>query len=236
VKSRRNRPPGERKKPGRKKRIPRKLGTIWRVPDALWARMEVLIEEFHPRAATGRPRGDLRRVIDGIIYQLRTGCQWNQLPKEFGSDTTVHRWFTAWVESGMLEALWARLASECDELGEVYFRWLAADGQLGKSRMGGGKTGPNPTDRGKAGTKKSVLVDQEGGPLSVVLAGANVNDHKLLDETLSKIVIDRPDGSSSHEQNLCLDRGYDNEQSRESAEDHGFEPHIRPIHEEKKAS
>jgi putative transposase len=153
-----------RKKPGRKKRIPRKLPTIWRVPDALWARIEETINEFHPPAETGRPRGDLRRVINGMIYQLRTGCQWNQLPKEFGSDTTVHRWLTTWTESGLLQALWSRLAAECDELGEVYWAWQSADGALGKSRMGGQKTGPNPTDRGKPGTKKACSWMNEEGP------------------------------------------------------------------------
>ena len=76
----------------------------------------------------------------------------------------------------------------------------------GKSAFWGGAIGRNPTDRGKAGSKKSVLVDAAGGPLSVVVAGANVHDTKLLRPTLESIVVDRPEGA----QNLCLDKGYDN--------------------------
>src|SRR5262249_42559651 len=57
---------------------------------------------------------------------------------------------------------------------------------------GGKKVGKNPTDRGKQGSKESVLVDAEGGPLGAVLAAANVNDHLLLRETIEAIVIERP--------------------------------------------
>lgn len=225
----------EKKRPGRKKRVPRELPTIWEVPDDLWARIEPLIEEFHPRAPTGRPRKDMRGVLNALIYQLRTGCQWNALPRCFPSDSTVHEWLTKWADSGLLLALWSRLTSECDELREVYWKWQSVDGAMGKSRMGGLKTGPNPTDRAKPGTKKSVLVDEKGGPLSAVVAGANVNDHKLLNETLSKIVVDRPD-SASGDEHLCMDAGYANQESRDTAEDHGYEPHIRPLDPEKKAS
>ena len=69
-----------------------------------------------------------------------------------------------------------------------------------------GVSGRNPTDRGKAGSKKRNLVDGAGGPLRVVVAGANVHDTKLLRPTLESIVVDRPEGT----QNPCLDKGYDN--------------------------
>ena len=53
--------------------------------------------------------------------------------------------------------------------------------------------GKNPTDRGKKGTKQSVLVEGDGGPLGAVIAAANVNDHLLLRETIEAIVIERPE-------------------------------------------
>ena len=80
---------------------------------------------------------------------------------------------------------------------------------LGKARFGGKKTGKNPTDRGKKGTKKSLLTDGDGGPLGVVIAGANVVEQKLLKETIEAIVVERPDPAEV-EQHLCLDKGYDN--------------------------
>ena len=99
---------------------------------------------------------------------------------------------------------------------------------------GGKKTGKNPTDRGKVGTKKSLVVDGGGGPLGVVIAGANVVEQKLLKGTIEAIVVERPDPDEG-EQNLCLDKGYDNPRSREAAAGGGYVPHIREIGEEKKA-
>jgi putative transposase len=99
---------------------------------------------------------------------------------------------------------------------------------------GGKKTGKNPTDRGKKGTKKSLVTDGDGGPLGVVIAGANVVEQKLLKETIEAIVIERPDPDEV-EQNLNLDKGYDNPRSREAAAEEGYVPHIRRIGEEKKS-
>lgn len=80
--------------------------TIWAVPDDLWPALSDIRDEFYPARPTGRPRGDLRRVADGIIYRMRTGVQWNRLPAAFGSDTTVHRWFQRFVQDGVFERLW----------------------------------------------------------------------------------------------------------------------------------
>ena len=97
----------------------------------------------------------------------------------------------------------------------------------------GDLVGPNPTDRGKNGVKRSLLVEADGGPLSVVIAGANVPDFKLLEATLEAIVVERPQPSESAPQNLCLDKGYDKRTSRELAEERDYIPHIRRIGEEK---
>ena len=55
--------------------------------------------------------------------------------------------------------------------------------------------------------KRSLLVEADGGPLAVVIAGANVPDFKLLEATLDAIVVERPQPSESAPQNLCLDKG-----------------------------
>lgn len=81
--------------------------------------------------------------------------------------------------------------------------------------------------------KRSLLVEQEGGPLAVVIAGANVHDTKLLAATLDAIVVERPAPTPRNPQHLCLDKGYDNPTGRQAAADHGYTPHIRRIGEEK---
>ena len=71
-------------------------------------------------------------------------------------------------------------------------------------------TGPNPTDRGKLGSKRHVLTDGQGIPLSVVITAANVHDMKAAINTLDSIVVKRPSYNMyKTKQNLCLDKGYD---------------------------
>lgn len=116
------------------------LAVIWEIPDALWALIEPILLEDSPPKPTGRPRADWRRCLDGIVFRLRTGCQWNQLPKQFGDDSTVHRWFQRWCENGVMERLWSVMVAECEELGGVSWEWQSADGAMAKARFGGTKS------------------------------------------------------------------------------------------------
>ena len=78
-----------------------------------------------------------------------------------------------------------------------------------------------------------MLVDGRGGPLAIVVAPANVNDHLLLAETIAAIVVERPQPTEAEPQHLCLDAGYDNGPSREVVKEHGYRGHIRPARGEK---
>ena len=215
------------------KKKKKSLPTIWEVPDELWKRMAPLILEMDPPKETGRPRTNPRNVVDAIIFRIRTGCQWNHIPRVYGDDSTIHRTFQHWVEIGLFPQLWALLVEECEEFGLADWEWQAADGAMGKARLGGDEVGPNPTDRAKNGTKKSILTDRHGGPLSVVVAGANVVDAKLLDQTIEAIVVDRPKPTQKKPQHLCLDKGYDNPSGKAAVEKHQYTSHIRRIGEEK---
>ena len=85
--------------------------------------------------------------------------------------------------------------------------------------------------------KRSLLVEADGGPLAVVVAGANVPDFKLLEATLDAVVAERPQPLEEAPQHLCLDKGYDKgEEVEEAMESRGYTPHIRRIGEEKKDS
>jgi putative transposase len=81
--------------------------------------------------------------------------------------------------------------------------------------------------------KRSILVEADGGPLAVVLAGANVRDDKLLEATLEAVVVERPRPTEEAPQHLCLDKGYDSKAVRKIVNDKDYIPHIRRIGEEK---
>lgn len=122
----------------RTRRKARHLPTIWRVPDELWTAFILpVLMMLDPPKATGRRRIDARRALNGIIYQMRTGCQWNALPREFGDDSSVHRTFERWVQLGVFREIWAVLIDRCDELNAVEWEWQSADGAMGKARLGG---------------------------------------------------------------------------------------------------
>ncbi len=131
----------------RKQRLP----TLWEVPDDLWERIEPLLLSEHPPKRTGRKRVDLRRVLDGVIFRLRTSCQWNHIPRVYGSDRTIHRYFQSWCRTGLFERIWALLVAECDDLGGVQWKWQAADAALGKARCGGARSAATPLIAGKTG-------------------------------------------------------------------------------------
>jgi len=115
------------------------LGVIWEIPDELWERIEPILIEYWPQKPTGRHTADWRKAIDGIIFRMRSSCQWNKLPKQFGDDSTVHRWFQRWCKDGVMERIWAVLIQDCEELGGVSWEWQAADGAMAKARFGGKK-------------------------------------------------------------------------------------------------
>ena len=160
-----------RRKPG-----PKPLGTIWEIPDELWRRIEPILKEFWPRKATGRKVANWRKMLNGIIFRLRSGCQWEKLPERYGPKSTVHDWFQRWVQGGIFEKIWAVLVAECDELGEIN----GGGNQPTRcwARPGGGKRRAR-NRRGKE-DQKSLLVDGDGGPLGVAIAGGNVVEQKLL--------------------------------------------------------
>ena len=96
--------------------------------------------------------------------------------------------------------------------------------------------GKNPTDRAKAGVKRSLLVEGGGGPLGIVIAGANVPDAQLLQATIEAAVVERPRPTAEEPQHLCLDKGYDNAPAEAVVTGAGYVPHVRRIGEEKKDS
>jgi putative transposase len=91
--------------------------TIWEVPDDVWTIIEPILNECYPAKPKGHRRVNLRRVLNGIIFRLCTGCQWHQRPTQLGDHSTGHRHFQPWCQRGILARLWAVLVEACDEWG-----------------------------------------------------------------------------------------------------------------------
>lgn len=111
----------------------------WILPDKLWMRMEKLLPKYKTTPLGGRPRVDLQKVANGIFYVLRTGCQWNAVPREFGSGSTLHRYFQQWTQMGVFHKLWKASLLEYDKLKSIQWNWQSVDGAMTKSPLGGEK-------------------------------------------------------------------------------------------------
>jgi transposase len=75
------------------------------LPDDLWERVEWLLDKFDPPKSRGASEPPARPILDGLIYHFRTGCQWNQITKVYGDDSTIHRAFKRWVRIGLFEMI-----------------------------------------------------------------------------------------------------------------------------------
>src|SRR5207245_8295872 len=146
------------------KRTPNNRTTTgFRISDELWAQLQPLLPvhvNTH-RFGGGRPRVPDRDCADAIFYVLRTGCQWQALDQtELCAHSTAHNRFQEWVKAGV---------EQFDELCEIDWDWLSMDGAMTKAPLGGKKTGPNPTDRGKSGVKRSLLTQGYGVPICLAI-------------------------------------------------------------------
>lgn len=200
------------------------------LPDEIWDRIKVWLPQEQPKPKGGRPRNDDRKMMNAIFYVLRTGCQWKLLPKCIAAGSSAHDRFQEWRGQGMFEAMWKAGLFEYDALKGIDWEWQSMDGAMTKAPLGGEGTGPNPTDRGKSGSKRSILTDGRGVPLAIDVAGANRPDMKLTGSTLDGIPIEREDSR----QHLCLDKGYDYREVRDALEARDYIEHIRCRGEEAK--
>ena len=92
-----------------------------------------LSRQHHLPAYGGRPRLEDRRVFEAIVYVLRTGIQWNALPRELGASSTVHDRFQEWEQAGFFKALWQAGLHEYDDVQGIQWEWQAVDGVMTKA-------------------------------------------------------------------------------------------------------
>ena len=94
--------------------------------DEQWEKLEPLLPPQRPR--TGRPNKDHRTIINGILWILKTGAQWEDLPERYGSPKTVSSRLYRWRKAGVWDQLLAELQRQGDTLGEVQWTIHYVDG------------------------------------------------------------------------------------------------------------
>ena len=110
---------------------------IRRIPDDLWDEIKQILPVEKPTKTIGRPVVPFRKVLDGILYVLGTGCQWKMLPKEYGSGSTCHRRFQEWISKSIFQKLWVMLLEVYDDINGIEWEWQSLDSVSVKSPLGG---------------------------------------------------------------------------------------------------
>lgn len=139
------------------------MTNFFSVSDEFWNNVSPLLTK-KPRSSNikykrqnggGRKPLEFRKVLEGIIYVLKTGCQWKALPKEFGSSSSVHRYFRYWESSGVFHKIWEKGLAIYDDMNGVAWTWQTLDGSHTKAPIGNETVGKSPVDRGKKWHKKT---------------------------------------------------------------------------------
>ncbi|MFE5714453.1 IS5 family transposase [Streptomyces sp. NPDC056501] len=199
------------------------------VPDGLWHRVAPLLPPRR-RRYPGRLPADDRAALRGIVYVLRTGKTWADVPTEtIGcSGVTCCRRLRDWTEAGVWPRLHAILLAELRKAGPLDMDDAAIDGSHVRALNGGPHTGPSPVDRARPGSKHHLITDRHGTPLAVSLTSGNLHDVTQLMPLLDTIprirgLVGRPRHRSRR---LFADRGYDYDKYRRLLRARGITPKI----------
>ncbi|WP_435847211.1 IS5 family transposase [Streptomyces chrestomyceticus] len=199
----------------------------WEVSDELWAVIEPLLPQ-HPRRSRypGRKRIDDRRTLQGVLFVLYTGIQWEFLPQElgFGSGPTCWRRLAEWQAAGVWGDLQQVLLDRLRAADRLDFSRATVDAP----RMCRPKVGPSPVDRGRPGSKHHVLTDAHGTPLRVSLTGGNRNDVTQLLPLLdgAPAVRGKRGRPRRKPRRVYADRAYDRDIYRQRLRERGITPVI----------
>jgi transposase len=190
------------------------------VTDELWERVQPLLPPPPQRRFRfpGRKPLDYRMILTGILFVLKTGIAWDDLPAELGCGCgkTCRHYLQLWHQAGAWRKLHALLLAELNGADEIDWSRALIDASFSKAPEGGGDTGPNPTDRSKCGSKHHVLTDAQGIPLNATVTAANVNEVTQVLNVLTDMppVGGKPGPKRERPDRLQGDRGYDSEPLR----------------------
>jgi len=176
----------------------------------------------------GRPPAPTIKVVETLRFFVREGVQWRELRATAGRacGSTLRRRLDDWGATALLRRV-HRALIRMVRAGPETASWdVVVDSCSVRAKHGGELTGPNPTDRGKAGTKYHVVVATDGLPLGVIPSAANIHDTRLFRHLLHLAQI-----VCAAIAKLYADAGYDSAENRDLCLQDGIQPYIRKIGE-----
>lgn len=155
---------------------------MYMIPDILWDEINRLIPKKESKI--GRPPMCPKKAMNAILFVIKTGIQWHYLPREMGAASTIHGKIRHWVKLGIFSDIMDAAVNFYKAYHGNGDGWYATDTSSSKAPFAGSWSGKNPTDRRKQGVKKSIIVDRNGAPLSLIVGAANTHDSQFFHDTL----------------------------------------------------
>lgn len=188
------------------------------ISDELWNLIEPILPPERP-VPYGRKPVPNRKALTGILFVLRTGIPWEYLPQEMGCGCGMTCWrrLRDWQQAGVWDRVLGVLHDKLGELDRIDWSRASLDSASVRAKGGGQRTGRNPTDRGKLGSKHHIIVDRNGIPLAKpTLTPANEHDSDHMGDVLDSIrPIRRPRGRPRRRPaKLHADKAYDHKRNR----------------------
>jgi transposase len=107
-----------------------------KLTDPQWERVASLLQKPSSLDRRGPYRRDARLILEGVLWILRTGAQWDELPRKYGAYQTVHRRYQEWVERGVFEVVLRELAKDMEERGKLSLKECFIDGTFVSAKKG----------------------------------------------------------------------------------------------------
>ncbi len=134
--------------------------------DAQWERLRPYLPA--PQPASGRPNHDHRRIINGILFRLKTGIPWRDLPARYGPWQTVYSRYRRWQQAGIWQRILAALQADADAAGELDWELHFVDGTVVRAHQhAAGAKGGDPAPRRSAGAGAGSALSSTSAPRAV---------------------------------------------------------------------
>lgn len=172
--------------------------------DELWSKLRMILSQN-----SIYDKRDLRMAVEGMLYRMRVGCPWRDLPKAFGCWNRVYKRFNAWSSSGKWLSIFQALVVEPD------MEWAFLDGSYVRAHQHSAGAATQSTEaigksRGGNTTKIHLAVDACGLPVEFIITGGEINDCTAAPELIAKV---------ASAEVVIADKGYDSKRLREQIEE-----------------
>lgn len=158
---------------------------------------------------------NLRNFIEAILFRIRTGCPWRDLPQEFGKPNSIFKKYNRWSKKNKLMNIFKLFSQHADK------EWIFIDGSHVRAHQhsAGIKNQDISKSIGGNSSKIHLAIDSNGNPIEFIISDGTSHDMKIAPDLVSKLDL-------SESEMLCADKGYDSKSLRKQIQDSKTKPNI----------